>query len=165
MNRRRIKPTAMGVAAAAVMLLAAQAAFAADEVTRESYTAQVEPICKASTESNGRTLKGVQGEIKNGKLKPAAAQFTKAAAALKKTLNQLRAVPQPPADKAKLTKWLGYIKEEVSLFERTAAKLKAGQKNGALEMAVRLKATINQANNQVLAFEFNYCHAEYSQFT
>lgn len=164
MSKSRVKLTALGTAAAVALLLAAQAGLAAEQ-TRESYTAQVEPICKASSEANGRILKGVQGEIKAGKLKPAGARFSKAATALKKTLNKLRAVPQPPADKAKLTKWLGYIKTEVELLERTATKLKAGQKTGALEMAVRLKATVNQANNQVLAFEFKDCHAEFSQFS
>jgi hypothetical protein len=164
MSKARIKSMALPMVAAVALLLAAQAAFAA-EPTRESYTASVEPICKASTESSDRILKGVKGEVKAGKLKPAAAQFSKAATALKQTLNKLRAVPQPPADKAKLTKWLGYIKEEVQLFEQTAAKLKAGNKSGAQEMAVRLTYTVNKANNQVLAFEFNYCHADPSKFT
>lgn len=164
MRKSRIKSVAFGAVTAAALLLVAQAGLATEQ-TRESYTAQVEPICKASSEANGRILKGVQGEIKAGKLKPAANRFSRAATALKKTLGKLRAVPQPPADTAKLTKWLSYIKTEVELLERTAAKLKAGKKTGALEMAVRLKATINQANNQVLAFEFKECHAEYSQFS
>lgn len=164
MSKARIKAMALPTLAAVGLLLAAQAAFAA-EPTRETYTASVEPICKASTESSDRILKGVKGEVKAGKLKPAAAQFSKAATALKQTLNKLRAVPQPPADKAKLTKWLSYIKEEVQLFEQTAAKLKAGNKTGAQEMAVRLTYTVNRANNQVLAFEFNYCHADPSKFT
>ena len=164
MSKARIKSTVPLMVGAVVLSVVAQAAFAA-EPTRETYTAQVEPICKASTESSDRILKGVKGEVRAGKLKLAAAQFSKAATALKKTLNKLRAVPQPPADKAKLTKWLGYIKEEVQLFEQTAAKLKAGNKTGAQEMAVRLTYTVNRANNQVLAFEFKYCHADPSQFT
>jgi hypothetical protein len=163
MSRGKIRSIGLPLVAVA-LLLAAQAAFAA-EPTRESYTAQVEPICKVSSESNGRILKGVKGEIKAGKLKPAGAQFSKAAAALKQTLKKLRAVPQPPADKAKLTKWLGYIKTEVELFERTAKKLKEGNKVGAQSLAVRLTSTVNQANNQVLAFEFKYCRADPSQFT
>lgn len=164
MSKTRIKSTALGTVVALALLLTAQAGFAAEQ-TRETYTAQVEPICKTSTEANDRILKGVKGEVKAGKLKPAAAQFSKAASALKKTLNKLRAVPQPTADKAKLTKWLGYIKDEVELFEQTAAKLKVGNKVAAQEMAVRLTYTVNKANNQVLAFEFKYCHADPSQFT
>jgi hypothetical protein len=149
---------------AALLLLGAGLALGAEQ-TRESYTAQVEPICKRNSEANDRILKGIKGNVKAGKLKVAAAQFDKAASALKKTLAQLRAVPQPSADKPKLTKWLRYIKTEVQLFERTAAKLKAGDKLGAEKMAVRLTFTVKLANNEVLAFEFKYCHVDPAQFT
>ena len=164
MSKTRIKTATLGTVAAVALLLAAQASLAA-EPTRESYKAEVEPICKANTKANERILKGVKGEVKAGKLKLAAGQFAKAATALKKTLNQLKAVPQPSADKAKLTKWLGYIKTEAEQFEQTAAKLKAGNKAGAQAMAVRLTQTANLANNQVLAFEFKYCRVDPSQFT
>jgi hypothetical protein len=125
----------------------------------------VEPICKANTAANERILKDVKSEVRAGNLKPAAASFAKAARALKKTLIQLKAVPRPTADAAKLGKWLGYIKTEAEQFEGTAAKLKSGDKNGAQATAIRLTHTANLANNQVLAFEFNYCHVDPSQFT
>lgn len=160
----RTKSTALVTLGAMALLLAAPFAAGAEQ-TRESYTAQVEPICKVNVEASGRILEGVRGMVKAGKLKPAATQFSKAAQALKKTLNQLRAVAPPPADQARITKWLGFIKTEVELLERTAAKLKAGKKTAAQEMAVRLTSTVNQANNQVLAFEFKYCRADASQFT
>lgn len=116
-------PAAVSAAAAGV---AAQLA----EVTRESYTAKVEPICKANTQANEKIFKGVKQEVKAGKLKPAATQFAKAASALKKTIAQLKAVPQPPADGARLDKWLGYVEEEAELFSSTSKKLKAGDKIG-----------------------------------
>jgi hypothetical protein len=164
MSKTRIRSIGLGALGALVLLLAAPLALGAEQ-TRETYTAQVEPICKANTAANERILKDVKGEVKAGKLKPAAASFAKAASALKKTLTQLKAVPQPTADTAKLTKWLGYIKAEAELFERTAAKLKADDKNGAQAMAIRLTHTVNLANNQVLAFEFTYCRVDPSQFT
>jgi hypothetical protein len=164
MSKTTIRSIGLGALGALALLLVAPLALGA-EPTRESYTAQVEPICKTNAKSSERILNGVKAEVKAGKLKPAATQFAKAASALKKTLAQLKAVPQPSADKAKLTSWLGYIKTEVELFERTAAKLKAGDKNGAESLTVRLTHTVNLANNQVLAFEFNYCHVDPSQFT
>ncbi|MBA3866362.1 MAG: hypothetical protein H0X42_08450 [Solirubrobacterales bacterium] len=164
MSKKRIKSTTLGALALLAMALCAQAAFGAEQ-TRETYTAQVEPICKVNREANERILKSVKSEVKAGKLKVAAGQFTQAAKALKKTLAQLRAVPQPSADKAKLGKWLGYIGEEARLFESTAAKLRAGNKAGAQSMTVKLTHTANLANVQVLAFEFNYCQVNPSQFT
>jgi hypothetical protein len=146
------------------LLLAASLALGA-EPTRESYVAQVEPICKRNAQANDRILKDVTVEVKAGKLKVAAGQFAAAAKALKSTLTQLKAVPQPSADRARLTKWLSYIKSEAELFERTAAKLNAGDKIGAEKLSILLTHTVNLANNQVLAFEFRYCRVDPSQFT
>src|SRR4051794_28532196 len=93
------------------------------EVTRESYAEAVEPICKTNTEANEKILKGVRGKFKSGQLAAAATQFSKASKALKKTTKQLKAVPQPSADTAKLAKWLKYVEEEANLFQQTANKL------------------------------------------
>jgi uncharacterized protein HemX len=164
MSKRKIGSRALGAIIVLALALGAQGALGAEQ-TRESYTAQVEPICQRNAVASDRILDGVKAEVKAGKLKPAAAQFAKAATALKKTLAQLRGVSQPSADKAKLTKWLGYIKTEVQQFEATAAKLKAGNKVGAEAMAVRLTHTANQANNEVIAFEFKYCRVDPSQFS
>jgi hypothetical protein len=135
------------------------------EVTPQSYKEAVEPICKSNTEANERILKGVRGKVKAGKLKAAGTQFARAAAALKKTHGELEAVPRPPADEAKLTKWLGYVATEATLFQKTATKLKAGDKNRAQAMVIRLTHNANRANNQVLSFEFRYCRFEPSKFT
>jgi hypothetical protein len=147
-----------------LLVLAVPFAFGAGP-TRDEYTAQVEPICKADTKSNERILGGVRKQVKEGKLKPAATQFQKAATALKKALAELKTVPQPEADKAKLAKWLGYVKTEAELFESVAKKLKAGDKTGAQAMVIRLTHNANLANNQVLAFDFTYCRLEPSKFT
>jgi hypothetical protein len=133
--------------------------------TRDEYKAQVEPICKSDTEANERILAGVRKQVKEGKLRAAGIQFSKAARALKAALNELRPVPQPIADRARLAKWLGYIKTQVELFERVATKLKRGDKVGAQTLVVRLTHTANLANNQVLVFEFRYCRLDPSKFT
>ncbi len=164
-NLNAMKLLASAAIGAIALTAAAPLALAAEEQTRETYVAAVEPICKTNADVSGRILDGVKSEVRQGKLKPAAAKFTKAAAALKKTLKQLKAVPKPTADAARLDKWLGYIKTEVELFEQTAKKLKAGDKNGAQRLALRLTSTANQANNQVLAFEFRYCRVNPAQFS
>lgn len=148
----------------ALAMLAAPFAEAA-EVTRESYKEEVEPICKTNTEANEKILKGVRGKVKAGKLKAAGTQFSKAGNALHKAIVQLKAVPQPAADEAKLAKWMKYVEEEEKLFFQTAKKLKEENKAGAQQMVIRLTHNANQANNQVLAFEFKYCRFEPSKFT
>lgn len=150
-----------------VMTLAMLAApFAeAAEVTRESYKEAVEPICKTNTEANEKILKGVRQKVKAGKLKQAAPQFEKAGKALHRALLQLKAVQQPPADEAKLAKWLKYVGEEEKLFLEGAKKLKANDKVGLQKVVVKLNHNANQANNQVIPFEFKYCRFEPSKFT
>jgi len=159
-----LKPGAP-LAAAILCLLAAASLALAAETTRAEYTARVEPICKASTQANKKILAGVREEVKQGKLKPAAAQFAKASSALKKTLAKLKAVPQPAADKARLTDWLGYVAEEAELFKKASLKLAAGNKAAAEAIVARLQYTATIANNEVVAFEFTWCRLEPSKFT
>lgn len=137
----------------------------AAEVTRESYKEDVEPICKTNTEANEKILKGVRQKVKQGKLKAAGTQFTQAGRALHKAIGQLKAVPQPTADEARLAKWLKYVGEEEKLFLEAGKKLKQGNKNAAQAIVIRLTHNANQANNQVLPFEFKYCRFEPSKFT
>lgn len=148
---------------AATVLLGAVPSMAA-EATRESYVAAVEPICKANTEANEKILKGVRAKVKSGKLDAASRQFFAAARALKRTRAELLKVPQPPADAARLTKWLGYVKTEVQLFEAVGRKLANGESTSAQKMVVRLVSNARQANNQVLDFEFRYCRFQPSKF-
>lgn len=157
---RFLRPLAVVLA---LLALGAPLAFAAQQ-TREGYVEAVEPICERNTQANERILAGVEAEIKAGKLKPAAAQLGQAARALKRTLAELRAVPRPPADAVRLSRWLGDIGGEAQLFEAAAAKLKAGDRQGAEQMSVRLTREANVANGEVLAFGFHYCRAEPSKF-
>jgi type IV secretory pathway protease TraF len=148
----------------AVAALLAAVPSSAAEATRESYKEAVEPICKANTEANEKILKGVRQKVKSGKYDAAAKQFQGAAKALKKTRGQLLAVPKPTEDTAKLTKWLGYVKTEVTLFESIATKLKKDEVTAAQKMVVRLVSNARQANNQVLDYEFRYCRFQPSKF-
>jgi hypothetical protein len=132
---------------------------------RGEYREAVEPICKVNGEASKRILKGVRRLVKEGKLKAAGVKFAKAGVALKRTHGELAAVPRPEEYAAKLTKWLGLIGTEVTLFKKTAAKLKAGNKNGAQTLVIKLQHNATLANNQVLSFEFHYCRFEPSKFT
>jgi hypothetical protein len=169
MRRRDPAPTRVRIALACVVALALTGLLAslaaAGETTRESYREAVEPICQANTVANERILAGVRTEVKSGRLAPAAAQFARAASALKKTRGQLAAVPQPPADAARLGKWLAAVKVEASLFGRVAAQLRAGQKGAAERTVAKLTTNADQANNLVIPFEFHYCRFEPARFT
>ena len=155
--------------AAALLALALCAAAAlgvtSAEQTREGYVAQVEPICKSNTKANERILAGAEKKVKEGKLKVAAGQFTQASSAFGKAVKQIKAVPQPVADKAKLAKWLGYLEGETKLLSEIGRALKANQKSKAQTLSIKLTHNGNLANNTVLGFEFNYCLIDSSRFS
>lgn len=150
---------------AIVALLVAALPATAAEVTRDSYREAVDPICKTNSEANERILKGVRKQVKAGQLKPAAAKFAKAAQALRGTITELKAVPQPPADQSRLAKWLRFVTTEASYLDKVAGQLRAGDKVGAQETVIRLTHNANQANNTVLPFEFQHCSFEPARFT
>jgi hypothetical protein len=155
---------ALGALIFALVLLAVPFA-EATEVTRESYKEAVEPICKVNSQANEKILKGVRSDFKAGRLKVAAGKFSRAASALDKTVRQLKAVAQPPADEAKLAQWIKYVETEATYFRKAAAKLKADDKPGTQAMVLRLEHNAKQANNLVLAFDFKYCRFEPSKYT
>lgn len=146
------------------IVLAFAAVASGDSAERATYKEQVEPICKTNKEASKRILTGVEKMVKKDELKKAGARFSQAASALEKAQKQLAAVPQPPEDSAKLTKWLSGIKGEVSLMKTIAAKFKAGNKSKGSSLVVKLKNNANKTNNLVIAFQFNYCKIDPSKF-
>jgi hypothetical protein len=163
---RKRKNSLGGIAIfAALALLCAAVPASAGEVTRDSYREAVEPICKVNARANEKILGGVRKLVRKGKLKPASIQFTKAAKALRKTIAQLKTVPQPPADQARLAKWLRFVSTEASLLNNVAKKLKQGNKVGAQAKVIRLEHNASLANNVAVPFEFEYCRFDPSRFT
>jgi hypothetical protein len=134
----------------------------ADE--RDEYVERVEPICKANTDANSRILKGVKEQVKGGKLVSAGKRFIQASGALGKSVTQIAAVPQPAADEAKLTKWIGYLKAEKTYLQKIGQALKAENKFKAQKLAVELNKNNNKANNTVISFGFDECRIDSSRF-
>lgn len=165
-NTRVLKLPVVLSAAAVLTALLASAAFAmtSPTQTRDGYAAQVEPICKQNTKANERILAGVRKQIKQGKLDVAAGKFGKAATAFAKAVRQLKAVPQPTADAAKLGKWLKILDDETKLLREISKALSAGNKGKVQTLYVRLTHNGNVANNAVLGFDFNHCLIESSKF-
>lgn len=160
----RVPATILPPLLATALLLLCGAA-GAEEVTRASYEASVEPICRADTKANERILAGVRGEVLKGRLGPAAAKFSRASTALAKALRELEAVPRPVADEARLAKWFSFVRIEAELFATAARELKEGDKPGAEHIVVKLTQNANKADLQVLPFGFRYCHLEPARFT
>jgi len=155
----------LALALTVALFAAVPVAMAAEgEITRPEYVERVEPICKSNTEANSRILKGVKEQVKQDKLVPAGKRFVRASAALGTAVRKIAAVPQPSADAAKLTKWVGYLKNEQSFLQKIGTALKANQKGKAQKLAVKLNDNNTDANNIVISFGFDECKIDSSRF-
>lgn len=165
-SARKPRLPVLGLALAVALLVAVPVALAAEGevLTRDQYVAKLEPICKANTKANARILKGVKGQVKQGKLVPAGKRFIRASGALGKSVNQMARVPRPAADETKLKKWLGYLQREKSFLQLIGKALKSGNKFKAQKLAVKLNRNNNQANNTVISFGFDECRIDSSRF-
>lgn len=152
----------LGGALLALALLAPLAS--AEELTRDEYRARAEPICKRNVEANKRIFKGAKQEVKEEKFKKASRHFFRAATAFGTTVSQLKAVPKPAADEAKLEKWFGYLEAEKEFVRRIGVALAHEELRKAEAIAVKLNRNSTRANNSVLGFEFNYCRIDQSRF-
>jgi hypothetical protein len=155
----------LALAVAMALLVIVPAAIAAEgELTRDEYVAKVEPICKSNAQANSRILKGVKGQVKQDKLVPAGKRFIRASSALGTTVGKISAVPQPGADAAKLTKWIGYLEKEQTFLLKIGKKLKSKDKYHAEKLAGELNRNNNKANNTVISFNFHECRIDSSRF-
>jgi hypothetical protein len=160
------KPTALSLtlALAAVLIVAVSVASAAGP-TRAEYLAQTEPICQANTDGNRTILKGVQKKIRNQQFAPAGKQFLRAAAAFKKTINQVDAVPKPDADIALLTPWIAKLRQAQTMLQRIGSLVKKKKAFKAQGIVVKLSRHAIQTNNSVAGFGFESCQLQASRFT
>jgi hypothetical protein len=153
------------LAVAATLLLAGAAVAEETTPSRAEYVSQVEPICEANTIANERILKNVQVKARTGKLKEAGAQFIHASAAFGSTVGKLSAVPRPPEDDARLSRWLDQLRIVQKNLRGLGKALKAENRIRAAHERIRVERSANAANNVGFAFEFHYCRITPSRFT
>jgi hypothetical protein len=159
---RRTLQTAVLVTLAALVVAAVARA---DDPTREGYTAQVEPICQANVDANKEILKGVRDKVKQDKFGVAGKQFSRAARKFKLTVDQIAAVPQPPADETRLDRWIGILEKIDTYLKKISGALKQRDRFQARVYAVQLQGIGNSANNVAQPFHFNYCRVTPSRFS
>jgi hypothetical protein len=160
MSRRRT-----GIAAlATALLLTTTIAAAAEAPTRGEYVARLEGVCRPDAEATQRAMKGARGDVSAERFAAAAVKFGKATSIFGSTVKTISAVPRPPADAAKLSKWFGYLKAQEAYLKQITAQLEAGRGIKAQRLTARFIHNGNLANNAVLAFGFNYCSFKFSRF-
>lgn len=157
-------PRLIAITFAAVTLLAAAPAPAAEAPTRDEYVERLEAICKPDALATQKAMKGARGDIRAERLAAAAGKFAKATSIFGSTVKEIAAVPRPPADTAKLSKWFTYLKRQASYLRQITEQLRQDRAIRAQRLTARFIHSGNLANNVVLAFGFNYCSFKFSRY-
>jgi hypothetical protein len=156
--------TRIVIVAALLALLGGAVAVAAEPPSRAEYVSQLEAICKPDAEATQAAMRGARGDLRAERLAVVATKFAKATRIFGGTVKKISAVPEPPADEAKLAKWFVDLNRQESYLRQITAKLRAGQAIKAQRLTARFIHTGNLANNVVLAFGFNYCSFKFSRY-
>jgi hypothetical protein len=152
-----MKRTLGTFAAIAIAMLAIAPLAAGEEQTRDTYKAQVEPICLANRSANEKIMAGAKERVRKGKLVLAGKQFIRVSGSVGGMLKQLAAVPAPTSDATRVEHWLGSIRlleqrlREVGKYYKAGAKIKAAHESILAERAGL------SANNTSIVFHFHYC--------
>jgi hypothetical protein len=148
----------------AVLALCATGAAAAEAPTRAEYVDTLEAVCKPDAEATQRAMKGARADLQHERLAVAVGKFAKAASIFAATVKQLAAVPRPPEDAAKLSKWFAYLGRQQAYLGQITAQLRAGRAIKAQRLTARFIHNGNLANNVVIAFGFDYCSFKFSRY-
>ena len=140
-----------GILAAIVLVTLSVAPLAhGEEQTRESYVAQVEPICEANRIANERIMTGARDRVNEGKLALAGKQFVRVSGSFGNLIAGLAAVPPPPADSHRIERWLHSMRllkqrlRDVGKYYKAEEKIKATHESilahpyGTLDGAIKV---------------------------
>ncbi|HMJ74224.1 MAG TPA: hypothetical protein VK471_12790 [Solirubrobacterales bacterium] len=152
-----MKRTPGTFAAIAIAMLAIAPLATGEEQTRDSYKAQVEPICAANRSANEKIMAGARDRVNKGKLVPAGKQFVRASGSVAGLIKQLATVPAPSADERRIEHWLGSIQLLKQRLREVGKYYKAGEKIKAAHTSILAERAGLSANNTSIVFHFHYC--------
>jgi hypothetical protein len=152
-----MKGTLGTIAAIALATLAVAAPAHAEEPTRETYKAQVEPLCQANRTANTKIMAGANERVKKGKLEVAGKQFVRVSRSFGGLVKSLAAVPPPPADSHRIERWLELMRLLETRLRTVGRYFKQGEKIKATHESILAERSGLSANNISIVFHFHYC--------
>jgi hypothetical protein len=142
------------------MLLATLAAAApalADGQTRESYKAQVEPLCKANREANERIMAGARKRVNRKELDLAGGQFIRVSVSFAGLIERLAAVPPPVGDEHRIERWFVSLRLVRQRLRNVGKYYRAGEEIKAAHESILAERSGISANNTSIVLHFHYC--------
>ena len=148
----------LGTAAAIVLATLVVAPLAhGEEQTRESYKAQVEPLCQANRMSNERIMSGARRRVNRNELDAAGKQFTRVSGSFGGLVTKLAEVSPPPADSHRVDRWLKFMRLLQTRLRLVGKYFKQGEKIKATHESILAERAGITANNISIVFHFHYC--------
>lgn len=146
-----------GTLAIAVALLAAVPLAHAEEQTRETYKAQVEPICEANRKANERIMDGAQRRINKREYTPVGKQFIRVSESFGGLIPKLAAVPPPVGDERRVERWFEQMRLVKTRLRQTGKYYKEGEDIKAAHEAILAERSGIAANNISIVFKVRSC--------
>jgi hypothetical protein len=144
------------VAIAAALLAAAPLAHG-EEQTRETYKAQIEPICKVNREANERIMDGAQRRVNKREYVAVGKQFIRVSESFGHLIPKLAAVPPPVSDKHRVERWFEQMRLVKTRLRQTGKYYKEEEEIKAAHEAILAERSGIAANNISIVFKVRYC--------
>lgn len=144
-------------AATAVALLVAVPIASGEEQTRESYKAQIEPICKANRAANERIMDGAQKRVNRDEFVAVGKQFIRVSGSFGNLIGKLVGVAPPIGDERRVERWLEQMRLLKTRLRQTGKYYKEGEDIKAAHEAILAERSGISANNISIVFKVRYC--------
>jgi hypothetical protein len=147
----------LGTLAIAAALLAAVPLAHAEEQTRETYKAQVEPICEANRKANERIMDGAQRRINKREYGAVGKQFIRVSESFGGLIPRLAAVPPPVGDERRVERWFEQMRLVKTRLRQTGKYYREGEDIKAAHEAILAERSGIAANNISIVFKVRNC--------
>lgn len=148
----------LGTFAAILVVLLASAPLALGaEQTRETYKAEIEPICEANRSANEQIMDGARERINRNELEPAGKQFIQASSSFGGLIKRLATVPPPPADTKRVKRWFEQMRLLKTRLRNIGKYYKKGKEIKATHESILAERSGISANNISIVFKVRYC--------
>lgn len=151
------RPLGTFAAIVVVLLAGASLALGAEEQTRETYKAQIEPICEANRSANERIMAGARERISRDELDPVGKQFIQVSGSVGGLIQRLVKVPPPPADEHRVERWFEQMRLLKTRLRNVGKYYKEGKEIKATHESILAERSGISANNISIVFKVRSC--------
>jgi hypothetical protein len=145
------------LAVIAIAMLAIAPRAHGEEQTRESYKAQIEPICEANRGANERIMAGARRRVNKKEFERAGKQFIRVSESFGELIEQLVTVPPPVGDEHRVDRWFEQMHLLKKRLRNVGKYYKEGEDIKAAHESILAERSGIAANNISIVFKVRSC--------